>query len=288
MADLQINDPGTGAYSSFAGAQIIATIEGAVVANLQSLTLNTTRETVPIYVLGSPSPISFNRNKRAVAGSMVFVNFDRAVLLDTLKHRATNASYRQKVKNGVIMAAGNVTQGYTQKDDGGSAYIAGEMGSAFPIDEFYKLSSSVQEYQAMTQFQMSNNPASKGFRNVPITMEDQLPPFDVCLFMANESGATAHFAVRGCMIMNTATGYSIDDSVSSKACTFVARFIEDLKPGLSDSGQAGYADMLTIPSIDNYYNDSRDLDIWSQPGNLYKTNYGDVASSRSAVGDLAL
>lgn len=289
MANLNLVEPSTGAFDSFAGANIIVTIEGAYVVNVQSVTLNTTRETVPIYILGSASPIGFNRNKRAIAGSMVFINFDRAVLLDTLKHRATNAKYRERVKNGVIMAAGNVSQGYTDKDNGGSSYISGEMGSDFPIEDFYKLGSATQEFQAMTQYQIMNNKASHGFRNVPITMEDQLPPFDVSVFMANDSGATAHFSIRGCMIMNTAMGWSIDDSVSSKACTFVARYIEDLKPGLADKGTEGFNEMQVFPSIANYYDESRDVDTWSIKKTTDRVDYiQNTATSRDRAGNAVI
>ena len=279
MANLNLVEPNTGAFDSFSGVNIIVTIEGAYVVNIQSLTINTTRETVPIYILGSASPISFNRNKRAIAGSMVFINFDRAVLLDTLKHRATSAKYRERVQNGIVMAAGNVSQGYTDKENGGASYISGEMGSSFPIEDFYKLGSATQEFQAMTQYQMMNNKASHGFRNVPITMEDQLPPFDVSVFMANDSGATAHFSIRGCLIMNTAMGWSIDDSVSSKACTFVARYIEDLKPGLSDQGTEGFSEMQTFPSIATYYEADNVIDTWSVARTTETTNYNSVNRS---------
>ena len=93
-----IYNPTTGAFSSFAGANAIVSFEGAVIANLQSITINTTREIVPVYVLGSADPKSFNRNKRAIAGSMVMMQFDKSMLIETLKSYAVNSEYRWKVK----------------------------------------------------------------------------------------------------------------------------------------------------------------------------------------------
>lgn len=41
-----------------------------------------TREKAPIYTLGSADVRSFSRNKRGIAGSLIWVNFDRHGLLD--------------------------------------------------------------------------------------------------------------------------------------------------------------------------------------------------------------
>ena len=40
-----------------------------------------TREKAPIYTMGSADS-SFSRNKRGIAGSLIWVNFDRHALLD--------------------------------------------------------------------------------------------------------------------------------------------------------------------------------------------------------------
>jgi hypothetical protein len=39
------------------------------------------REKAPIYTLGSPDVRSFSRNKRGIAGSLIWVNFDRHAFL---------------------------------------------------------------------------------------------------------------------------------------------------------------------------------------------------------------
>ncbi len=41
-----------------------------------------TREKAPVYTLGSADVRSFSRNQRGIAGSLIWVNFDRHALLD--------------------------------------------------------------------------------------------------------------------------------------------------------------------------------------------------------------
>lgn len=256
MAKLNLVDSDTGAFTSFAGADAIVTFEGAHVANIQSITVNTTRETVPIYVLGSADAISFNKNKRAIAGSMVMVNFDRDMLVDTLKNRAMNLKYRQRVQNGLVMPAGNVTRGYTTQTEYGQ-YLEDIVGmTSEQLGSFFKLKSSISEFQALVQQQLNNDPSSRGFRNVPVTYADQLPPFDISVCFANADGATAHLNIRSCIIMNTGFGISIDDAVSEKAVTFVARRLEPLRPGLQDEGQAFFSDPAPSPSAATLFTDA--------------------------------
>ena len=46
------------------------------------MSYSVTREKAPIYTLGTADPRSFSRNKRGIAGSLIWVNFDRHALLD--------------------------------------------------------------------------------------------------------------------------------------------------------------------------------------------------------------
>jgi hypothetical protein len=46
-------------------------------AELQAVSYSVTREKAPIYTLGSADVRSFSRNKRGIAGSLIWVNFDR-------------------------------------------------------------------------------------------------------------------------------------------------------------------------------------------------------------------
>jgi hypothetical protein len=46
-----------------------------------------TREKAPIYTMGSPDVRAYSRNKRGVAGSLIWINFDRHALLNVF-HKA--------------------------------------------------------------------------------------------------------------------------------------------------------------------------------------------------------
>ncbi len=56
-----------------------------VLAELQTLSISTYREKVPVRACGYSSPKSFTRGMRSIAGSMIFTVFDRNVLFDLLE-----------------------------------------------------------------------------------------------------------------------------------------------------------------------------------------------------------
>jgi hypothetical protein len=64
-------------YTTFSGADIIATFNGRIIGELQAITYSVTREKGPVYTMGSADPRSFSRGKRGIAGSLVFSVFDR-------------------------------------------------------------------------------------------------------------------------------------------------------------------------------------------------------------------
>ena len=67
---------------SFSGSDIRCQIGQYSFAKVQAVSYSVTREKAPIYTMGSPDVRSFSRNKRGIAGSLVWVNFDRHALLD--------------------------------------------------------------------------------------------------------------------------------------------------------------------------------------------------------------
>jgi hypothetical protein len=48
-------------YTTFSGADIVATFNGRVIGELQAITYSVTREKAPVYTMGSPDPRSFSR-----------------------------------------------------------------------------------------------------------------------------------------------------------------------------------------------------------------------------------
>ena len=65
-----------------AGSDIRCQIGQFSFAEVQAVSYSVTREKAPIYTLGSADARSFSRNKRGIAGSLIWVNFDRHALLD--------------------------------------------------------------------------------------------------------------------------------------------------------------------------------------------------------------
>ena len=51
-------------YNASAGTDILATIDGVLIGNLNGISFSTTREKAPIYVMGSVDAVSFGRGKR--------------------------------------------------------------------------------------------------------------------------------------------------------------------------------------------------------------------------------
>ena len=84
MADLTTS-PYTRTYSSFSGVDIVAYLANTRVSNLQGVSYSITREKAPIYVMGSANPQSFSRGKRGVAGSLIFVLFDRSAFYNIMQ-----------------------------------------------------------------------------------------------------------------------------------------------------------------------------------------------------------
>lgn len=77
----------TKSYNSLSGSDIRAVIGHQQFAEIQAISYTVTREKAPIYTMGSPDPRSFSRNKRGIAGSLIWINFDRHALLSVF-HRA--------------------------------------------------------------------------------------------------------------------------------------------------------------------------------------------------------
>jgi D-alanyl-D-alanine carboxypeptidase len=54
-------------------------------------------------------------------------------------------------------------------------------------------------------------------------------PFNVTITMANEFGQRAGMEIYGIQILNEGSGFSVDDVVTAKAYTFVARKIKGIE-----------------------------------------------------------
>jgi hypothetical protein len=195
----------TKTYTTFSGADIVATFNKHVVGELESITYNVTREKAPVYVMGSSDPKSFSRGKRGIGGSMVFTVFNRdnfwELKQDTISEFWTAAANKY-VANGDDTDVFLPTWVDQEKD--WAAAMQDVYGTNGGIDKLF-----VQEHAIYA---------------------DQIPPFDVTISLKNEYGQAAKFVVFGCEILNEGSGMSMDDITTEKACTYVARGLSHMTP----------------------------------------------------------
>jgi len=173
-------------YTTFSGADIVATFGGVEIGALSGITFSVTREKAPIYTMGSPNPRSFSRGKRGIAGSLIFTVFDRPALYQMLETNYAN----------------NNPQNFFTRV---SNTLPGDAGHKRGIAEFDK-----QELDVVSQ--------------VPY-YADQIPPFDITITFANEYGQGAVRSIFGVELLNEGSGASMDDIVIEETMTYVAREI---------------------------------------------------------------
>lgn len=216
------NESYTRTFTSFSGSDIVATFGSRVIGELQAIQYSVTREKAPIYTMGSPDPRSFSRGKRGIAGTLVFTQFDRDALIDEMTKGNTENSlkYQTFAANSVLTASGQV-------NDTVGSILTGTLGMT--ADEIKSAGGKIPvQYwdEVMSQLGYGNNIDA----NAPIEYSDQIPPFHIAITFANEYRQRAKLEIHHVEILNEGAGYSIDDVVAAKSCTFIARKISYLKP----------------------------------------------------------
>jgi hypothetical protein len=176
-------------FTSFSGADIVATFNGKIIGELQAITYSVTREKAPIYTMGDPNPRSFSRGKRGIAGSLVFTVFDRDSLWN-LKN--DDNVYR----HGLNSASGDLTN---------------------PL--------AAHQYNSLDP----ENVTSMWATPTAAKYSDEIPPFDITINFLNEYGQSGAMTLYGVEILNEGMGMSIDDITTEKACTFIARALDEMK-----------------------------------------------------------
>jgi len=89
-------------YSSFSGADIVATItplngKPVVFAEIQTISYSIYRPTTPVYTLGRINPKGVVRGQRTIAGSLIFTVFDRHVLRSVIDSYAEAAKGKNAI-----------------------------------------------------------------------------------------------------------------------------------------------------------------------------------------------
>ena len=207
----QMQSEVTRTYNSFSGSDIRAYIGPQPFAELQAVSYSVSREKAPIYTMGSADPRSFSRNKRGIAGSLIWVNFDRHGLLEVFRKAAgTFVANRDDIRPQYRTGA-NAYLGQTALFNSG---LVRDAVSAVPI-------TATVDQQGIATDQTS------GWKELAAPFySDQILPFDVTMSACNENGAASGMKIYGVEILNEGSGVSIDDAVQEMQATFVARALE--------------------------------------------------------------
>ena len=199
------SSPYSGSYNSFSGVDIKAVFGNVVLSEIQAISYSVTREKAPIYTMGSADPRSYSRGKRGIAGTIVFVMFDRHVILSAL------GGYRG---DGGLLFQSDI-------DDIRPEFVAPQSGNFAAT-----LSSVGGTTTAADTVQNQESPITSVGGDQALAgawYADQIPPFDITLAAANEYGALSVMRIFGVELLNEGYGVSIDDMVSEQQHTYVAR-----------------------------------------------------------------
>lgn len=196
-------------YNSFSGVDIKAVFGGETIAELQGISYSITREKAPIYTMGSADPRSFSRGKRGIAGTLIFVVFDRHVILSVL------GGYRE---DGGLMFQSDSDDIRPDFRDLNSGSIPSSTPLAGVGSDNSPAATIQNQESALTSVASDQQLAGAWYA-------DQIPPFDITLAAANEYGALAVMRIFGAELLNEGSGVSIDDIVLEQQHTYVAKSV---------------------------------------------------------------
>lgn len=193
-------------YTTFSGCDIVCSFGSQVIGSLQQVSYSVSREKAPVYTFGNANARSFSRGKRGISGTLVFCNFDQDALLEGLQeHLKANKVFRR------IGGEKNITSMSIDEWDTAMSEVLNNASSGVSTT-----ADAVSRTQAVAE---TTDPV----------YADEIPPFDITVSMVNEYGKAAVVVIYGVELLNEASGWSIDNLLSQKACTFVARRVKSLE-----------------------------------------------------------
>ena len=198
-------DSFTRTYNSFSGVDMVVSFNNKVIGEIQGVSYTVQREKAPVYTMGSADPRSFSRGKRGIAGSMVFMVFDRSALLDAFDDSPFLAWVNEFAAI-VDTEAFSVDLSNPELELANTGTVGSDRGNRIQVVELDKVLAR------------------------PI-YHDQILPFELVITAVNEYGANAVMKIHGVEILNCGSGMSIDDITTDEACTFVARALTPWRPG---------------------------------------------------------
>jgi hypothetical protein len=151
---------------------------------------------------------AYSRNKRGIAGNLVWINFDRHALL-ALFQRAL----------GIFVAdADEIRPQFANANNGIAIFQSSVVRDLGP-----SISSTID---ALDQITITNTGSDKELATPYYS--DQILPFGITLTGANEYGAMCAAKIFGVELLNEGSGISVDDAVTEMSATFVARAVEPM------------------------------------------------------------
>jgi hypothetical protein len=159
--------------------------------------------------MGSPDPRAYSRNKRGIAGILIWINFDRHALLALFhKARGRYVADVDEIRPQFSLDAPDANTLFQSS-------IVRNNGMSIG-DTIDKLDNQVTDIYGMHELALPS-------------YSDQVLPFDITLAGANEYGAMCAAKILGVEILNEGSGISVDDAVSEASATFVARAVEPIQ-----------------------------------------------------------
>ena len=221
----------TRTFSSYSGADIVATFNGRIIGELQGITYSVAREVAPIYTMGSADARSFSRGKRGISGSLVFVQFDRDALLEEMK--------KDYSRVGNVPGMLNYQTFRANAGDYESQVLSGLRSTRPGSGNVYGIEAWDEKMTQLGYGGADFNPDNLTDFYVP-EYADQLMPFNITITMANEFGQRSGMEIHGIQLLEEGSGFSIDDVIIAKAYTFVARKIKGVekKDNLRQEGRS--------------------------------------------------
>jgi hypothetical protein len=216
-------------YHSFSGVDMHVTFGEKIIGELQGISYTITREKAPLYTMGSADPRAFSRGKRGIAGSLVFLVFDRSALIEEM--RKANKNY--------FANSYEVFEDVQQTMD-----VSGPPATVIGPTVFGQVGTNNGNVPGLGR---SGNVITNDKVVATPVYADQVPPFNIVITAANEYGHIASMSIMGVEILNCGSGLSIDDITTDEACTFIATAI---KPW-SNQMHVNLADGKPMPSNDS-------------------------------------
>lgn len=201
-------------YNSFSGVDIKATIGSRAIGTLQGISYQISREKAPIYTMGTPDPRAFARGKRAIAGSLIFIQFDAEPLMYELTGPEVSDTAKAKFLADIDEMHPEFESSFAAED---VSVTEAEIG---PVGE-----TVVQPATPAADQESDVTSAGSDQKIATPWYPDQILPFDVILTAANEYGALAIMKILGVELLNNGSGVSIDDIVCEHSYTYIARMI---------------------------------------------------------------